>query len=278
MLLKSVSTPILFFGYLLICSTVFYGCKSSQNSEGDTGEYFYNRKENRVKTDSASAKKVSLSLVTAPTKSIPTVAANFALPRTPIRLIPESPVARRMVENYYKSSNKTPGGHCLAVSKDRFIEAYSDVYGHTFYSDLPDTIATEQLDPQQVFDNLYVTATKKDAKWRSLPKKYRAKGNAGALAIAGLGELVDTQGIWNGGLRPGALVQVWRLKKDYIRVRRGTEMDNFDPYGHSFVFLDYELDEKGVIIGLRIADQGYQSYRPLVPQDYEVWWGVNLKV
>ncbi|MGS0528024.1 hypothetical protein ACU8V7_25350 [Zobellia nedashkovskayae] len=53
---------------------------------------------------------------------------------------------------------------------------------------------------------------------------------------------------------------------------------NSNSYGHSFVFISYVRDDKNAIIGLRIADQGFQSYRPLVPRDYEVWWAVNLSV
>ncbi|MDT7828986.1 hypothetical protein RQM65_09960 [Pricia sp. S334] len=228
--------------------------------------------------DSRFLEKVPINLVVARVKEIPTDATNFAIPRKPLHLKPEYPVARQIVENYYNSINKNPGGDCLVVSKSRFAKAYEDVYGRPFYKDLPDAIATKQLTPHQVFNNLFITATKSDAEWRDLPFEYRAKGNAGAVAIAGLGELVDTEGIWSGKLRPGALVQVWRLREDYEKVRHGAEVLDFDPYGHSFIFLGYELDKKGAIKGLRIADQGYQSYRPLVPRDYEVWWGVNLKI
>lgn len=222
--------------------------------------------------------KVHINLVIARVKHIETDATDFALPRKSLYLTPEYPVARQIIENYYRSNDKTPGGNCLDVSKNRFEKAYQDVYGHPFYKDLPDTIATQQLTPQQVFDNLFITATKKDPEWRNLPRKYRAKGNAGAIAIGGLGEIIDTDGIWNGRLRPGALVQVWRLKEDYEKVRKGVKILDFDPYGHSFIFLGYERNRKGEIEGMRVADQGYQSYRPLVPRDYEVWWGVNLKV
>ena len=228
--------------------------------------------------DSPSLEKVPVNLVLARVKKIPTDATNFAIPREPLYLKPEYPVARQIVKNYYNSINKTPGGDCLIVSKNRFEKAYEDVYGRPFYKDLPDAIATNQLTPHQVFNNLFITATKSDPEWRDLPRKYRAKGNAGAIAMAGLGVLVDTEGIWNGKLRPGALVQVWRLREDYKKVKRGAEVLDFDPYGHSFVFLGYERDRWGAIKGLRIADQGYQSYRPLVPRDYEVWWGVNLKI
>jgi hypothetical protein len=276
--LKSAYTFTLSVLCVLICPFFFLGCGTSSTFGQNTRAYPAGGSEPRGNTHSVPLEKVAVNLVLAPIKPISTKASDFALPRKPLHLKPEYPVARQIVENYYKSGDKTPGGHCLAVSKDRFEEAYKDVYGHAVYQDLPDTIATEQLTPREVFHNLFVTATKTDPKWRNLPLKYRAKGNAGALAIADLGEMVDTEGIWNGKLRPGALVQVWRLKEDYERVRKGAKMSDFDPYGHSFIFLGYELDEKGVIQGLRIADQGYQSYRSLVSRDYEVWWGVNLKV
>lgn len=278
MLLKSAYPSTLLFICFLISPLVFFGNDTRQAIETGTAAYSAGENGRSVHTDSMSTKKAAINLVVAPIKSIPTDATGFALPRKPLYLNPTTPVARQIVENYYRSSDKTPGGHCLAVSKNRFEEAYKDVYGHAVYQDLPDTIATEQLTPRQVFHNLFVTATKTDPKWRNLPHKYRAKGNAGALAIADLGEMVDTEGIWNGKLRPGALVQVWRLKEDYERVRKGAKMSDFDPYGHSFVFLGYERNRKGEIEGMRIADQGYQSYRSLVSRDYEVWWGVNLKV
>lgn len=267
---------------LLICfyiwPFVFYGGKTSCDFKEDNASNSPCKNVSRIEIDSTSPKKVAINLVMAPIKSIPTDASNFALPRKVLHLTPEYPVARKILENYYGSSDKTPGGHCLVVSKNRFIKAYEDVYGNSFYKDLPSTIATKQLTPNQVFDNLYITATKQDPEWRNLPRKYRAKGNAGALAIAGLGEIVDTEAIWTGRLRPGALVQVWRLKEDYEKVRKGVKILDFDPYGHSFIFLEYERNGKGEIEGMKIADQGYQSYRSLVPRDYEIWWGVNLRV
>lgn len=278
MYLKSVYTFILLVLFFLICPFFFLGCGTSRTFGQDTTAYPAGGSEPRGNTDTVPQEKAPINLVLAPIKPISTKASDFALPRNPLHLKPEYPVSRQILENYYKSSDKTPGGHCLAVNKNRFKEAYEDVYGHPFYRDLLDSIATKQLTPHQVFDNLFASASKPDKEWRSLPRKYRAKGNAGALAVAGLGDLIDTEGIWSGELRPGALVQVWRLRKDYEKVRQGAHISDFDPYGHSFIFLNYELDENGVIQGLRIADQGYQSYRPLVPRDYEIWWGVNLKV
>ncbi|WP_324027122.1 hypothetical protein QSV08_04970 [Maribacter sp. BPC-D8] len=189
-----------------------------------------------------------------------------------------SPVANKIVQNYLNSEIKEPGGHCLAVSKGRFEKAYKEVHGHLPYEDLPDSMATNIYTPKQVFNLLYVTASKPDESWQSLPERYRGKGNAGAIAYAGMGTLVDSTEIWSGKLKPGALMQVWRYKEDYNEVTLGADVKKLDPYGHSFIFISYVRDDKGKIHGLKIADQGFQSYRPLVPRDYDVWWAVNLSI
>jgi hypothetical protein len=191
---------------------------------------------------------------------------------------PVSAVANKIVKNYLNSKNKEPGGHCLNVSKKRFEKAYWDIYGHTVYEDLPDSIATSYYTPREVFDFLYVSATGIHEGWCGLPMDYRGKGSAGAIAYAGMGKLVDSLGIWSGELRPGAPMQVWKRRKDYEKVVRGINQKDFDPFGHSFIFMGYERNEHNDIIGIRIADQGYQSYRPLLPNDYEVWWAVNLSI
>lgn len=185
-------------------------------------------------------------------------------------------VADKIVENYLKSENKEPDGHCLSVSKGRFEKAYKQIHGHLPYKDLPEGMASKYHNARQVFNLLYASASEKHKRWRSLPKKYRGKGNAGAIAYAGMGTLVDGSQIWNGQLQPGALVQVWRFKEDYEHVVRGANVKKLDPYGHSFIFISYVRDDNNAITGLKIADQGFQSYRPLIPRDYEVWWGVNL--
>ncbi len=189
-----------------------------------------------------------------------------------------SAVANQIVENYFQSKNKEPGGHCLHVSKRRFEKAYEDIYGHSFYKDLPDSMARASYSPREVFDFLYFSTSGAHEGWQSLPVQYRGKGNAGALAFAGMGTLVDWFGIWSGKLRPGAPMQVWKHRDDYELVVKGERTEDFDPFGHSFIFVGYVRDEKNNITGIRIADQGYQSYRPLLPRDYEVWWAVNLSI
>ncbi|MDC6388476.1 hypothetical protein PP182_07270 [Maribacter sp. PR1] len=196
----------------------------------------------------------------------------------PADATPKSLVAQRIVENYIKSENKEPNGHCLTVSKTRFEKAYKEIHGHSVYQDLPDYMGTKRYTPKQVYNLLYVSASDTKRGWRSLPEAYRGKGNAGAVAYAGMGTLVDTKGVWAGELQPGALMQVWRFKEDYEKVVKGADVKKLDPYGHSFIFIAYVRNEKNEIEGLKIADQGFQSYRPLVPRDYEVWWGVNLNI
>ncbi|TLP81447.1 hypothetical protein [Maribacter sp. ACAM166] len=190
----------------------------------------------------------------------------------------KSLVAEKIVENYLNSANKEPGGHCLSVSKGRFEQAYKEVHGHLPYQDLPNSMATKLYTSKQAFNLLYASATDTHPKWLSLPEEYRGKGNAGAIAYAGMGTLVDTTDIWSGQLKPGALMQVWRYKEDYEQVVKGVDVQKLDPYGHSFIFIGYVRNENDAIIGLKIADQGFQSYRPLVPRDYDVWWAVNLSI
>ena len=189
-----------------------------------------------------------------------------------------TPVADKIVENYLCSENKKPNGHCLDVSKGRFEQAYEDVHGHLLYQDLPDSMATQFYTAKQAYNILYDSASDTNQGWRSLPEKYRGKGNAGAIAYAGMGTLVDSLGIWSGQLRPGALMQVWRHKEDYEKVVRGVNVEKLDSYGHSFIFISYVCNEKNEIIGLKIADQGFQSSNPLIPKNYEVWWAVNLNI
>jgi hypothetical protein len=191
---------------------------------------------------------------------------------------PKSPVANKIVDNYMNSRNKEPGGHCLNVSKTRFEKAYRDVYGHSVYVDLPDSMATPYYTPKEAFDFIYVSASGNHERWHSLPMSYRGKGSAGAIAYAGMGTLMNGEEIWGGKLKPGAPMQVWRHRKDYEEVARGVSTKDYYAFGHSFIFMGYIRNENNDIIGIRIADQGYQSHRALKTYDYEVWWAVNLSI
>jgi len=283
--------------YLIVIALVFFNCKSVDRLGSDTQIYkngepegrneqeFFgeqtNIPENKLADESLIAEKVETILVPAPIR----VETESDIPESlPIDELLDSgidsasPVAQKTVRNYWANPIKKPGGHCLTACKTRFEIAYEDVHGHSFYKDLPDKMATKFYSPQETFNHLYASTSGKHKGWRTLPKKYRGKGGPGAIAFAGMGALVNWFDIWNGGLKPGAVMQVWSKRKGYREVIKGIDEDGFEGFGHSFIFLGYERDEKGEITGLRIADQGYQSHRPLVPRDYDVWWGVNLSI
>ena len=172
----------------------------------------------------------------------------------------------KVVENYNRSDKKEPGGSCFRVCHARVREAGRQV-GVT----VPELHERGAADPG-TFSLLWGSHIGHTEEWKKLPLEYRGKGAAGAMAWAGLGELVDSAGIWAGKLKPGAVLQGWVVASDYERVRDGKEPTNL---GHSFIFLNYA--RKGsAVTGLVIADQGYQSDEPLVKGDYGYLVGANL--
>lgn len=50
-----------------------------------------------------------------------------------------SKVARQLVSDYLQSGEKRPGGHCLAVSKSRILNAYEEVMGIRYMRIYPKT-------------------------------------------------------------------------------------------------------------------------------------------
>ncbi|KPM32110.1 Hypothetical protein I595_1759 [Croceitalea dokdonensis DOKDO 023] len=280
-------------GALLILMVLMCGCDASRKVVEETVLYINERESNPMKNSHEDLERIPLLWQNPEEPSTIVIDAPIWSKKEAQRLLQRkkrsakhnrqygtavSPVALKIVENYENSENKEPGGHCLAACRSRFLTAYKDVHGTSVYNDLPSDMATKYYRADEVFDHLYASTFGAHKGWRTLPKKYRGRGGAGAVAHAGMGTLVDWFGIWSGKLRPGAIMQVWKRKSDYNKVIRGKRGNNFDPFGHSFIFLGYERDTAGKIIGLNIADQGYQSYRPLRPRDYEVWWGANLNV
>jgi hypothetical protein len=168
----------------------------------------------------------------------------------------------KVVENYNKSTRKEPGGRCYEACYNRVKEASRQVGG----------LAVPSIDEETPFGRLWGSHIKDKKAWLDLPEKYRGKGAAGAMVYAGLGTLVDSDGIWAGKLEPGAVLQTWRVAGDYERVRDG---DKPTDIGHSFLFLNYVYSGASVS-GLAMADQGYQNGTPLVKGDYTYWIGANL--
>jgi hypothetical protein len=108
--------------------------------------------------------------------------------------------------------------------------------------------------------------------WLNLPVEFRGKGAAGAMAWARLGKLVESVDIWAGALKPGAVIQTWKVAGDYERVRDGLDPHNI---GHSFIFLRYTRVGSG-ITGMRVADQGFISGRNVRKGEWGYWVGANI--
>ncbi len=172
-------------------------------------------------------------------------------------------LGEQAVDDYSLSSNKEPGGACYATCYAR-VKAASKQVGITVpnWSDSSD------------FGRLWGSLIAPKKTWLELPEEYRGKGAAGAMANENLGTLVDSQGIWSGALKPGAVVQVWKVASDYDDVRDGIAPSSI---GHSFLFMHYVYSGSG-ISAVVIADQGYQGGAPLAMGDWSYWVAANLGI
>jgi hypothetical protein len=175
-------------------------------------------------------------------------------------------VGDQVVENYNKSTDKTPGGLCHRTCYARVREASGQVG-----KKLPD-INWDDKDNLDDFAILWSSHIGDGKRWRTLPEKYRGKGAAGAMAMKGWGTLVEGPDIWAGKLRPGAVIQAWKKARDHDNVRDGNPPGDI---GHSFIFLHY-VKSGPSFTGMVIADQGYQSRAPLKRTDYGYWVGANV--
>ena len=186
------------------------------------------------------------------------------------REIAKRAVVHRIVANYAEAQRKgtdQPGGACFAVARERVETATKEVAGESLTEGLaPDDIAT--------FDRLWGVHITPKVEWLKLPEEFRGKGSAGAIAFGGKGQLVDQNGIWSGGLEPGAVIQTWKKASDFTLVKDG---DRPTDYGHSFIFIRY-VRQDGKITGIRIADQGFQSEDTLKKSDYGFWVGANIRI
>ena len=96
-------------------------------------------------------------------------------------------------------------------------------------------------------------------------------GSAGAIAESGLGELKTREQIIAGELKPGAAIQVFTANTI-------EESINNLGYGHSFIFLNYNYNEDGNIIGMNVADQGFLNGTNVSFENYQTINGANLGV
>jgi hypothetical protein len=172
--------------------------------------------------------------------------------------IPLNRLGERIVEDYNNTANKEPGGLC-----------YETCYARVKKAGSPSGVTVPAWKNNSTFGLIWGSLVAQPG-WKSVPEEYKGLGAAGAMVWAGLGTLVDMEGIWRGDLEPGAVIQVWGSTGDYENVRKGNSA-----YGHSFIFLNY-VYAGSVISAMAIADQGYQNSTPLVRGDWGVWFGANL--
>jgi hypothetical protein len=80
------------------------------------------------------------------------------------------------------------------------------------------------------------------------------------------------------GLQPGALLQFWHDKRDFVDIKNravaGGDPVNLHSYGHSPIFVRYEQTNAGVVTGLRIIDQFGESSCPVTgaPGNRRIQW------
>ena len=178
------------------------------------------------------------------------------------------PAGRPGVENYNKSTDKEPGGKCHRTCYARVREAS----GQVSKTKLPD-INWDDKENLGYFAIIWSSHIGDGKKWRKLPEKFRGKGAAGAMAMKGLGTLVEGPEIWAGKLKPGAVIQAWKKAKDHDNVRDGNPQG---ASGHSFMLSPLRQDGFGDHRhGHRRS--GLSKRRPAQETDYGYWVGANIK-
>jgi hypothetical protein len=111
---------------------------------------------------------------------------------------------------------------------------------------------------------------------------YRGSGAAGAIVYAGKGEFVHEKDIWEGKLKPGAVIQGWWNRADYDLLRAGEiteggkkrrlqESDIHYPAGSSLVFVRYDTDTND-----RIRVRHYDKTQWMLKSYFNVWIAANV--
>lgn len=169
--------------------------------------------------------------------------------------------------NALNDQQKKPGGDCYAVVHQRVNSAFRVACKNT---SLP------RLEGFQAFDRVWASKFDPKSSWLNIDARYRGAGPAGAMALAGLGDLVTEDQIWDGALSPGAVLQTWKKDADYRAVQAGTAPASI---GHAFIFLEYVKNDDGDVTGMMIADQGtgWDAPHVLKRDQFDFWIGANIR-
>ena len=158
---------------------------------------------------------------------------------------------------------------CTIATKERIERGYSLATGLPFLVGDDKSNSTYHAILQTMPDRML-----------DIDMQYRATGAAGAMVYAGKATFVPEAEIWNGALRPGAVLQVWGSRADYDilragrieengKLRRLTDTDSF--YGTSFVFVRYDPENPK---RMEIRHYGRTEWKDST--DYEVWVAANV--
>jgi hypothetical protein len=158
---------------------------------------------------------------------------------------------------------------CYKASEERLKRGYRMATGRGF--ELPDDATASEF--RAIIASM-------PGRMKDVALEYRGAGAAGALVYAGLGEFVPQADIFNGGLRPGAAMQVWGHRNAYDLLRAGeiteqgkkrriTEADaNF--FGTSFVFVRYDTATNERILVRHFSGTEWHER-----SDFAVWIAAN---
>jgi hypothetical protein len=144
---------------------------------------------------------------------------------------------------------------CTIASEERLKEGYKRATGENLVP----------KDKRSTFNSILQSIP---SEMEDVDEEYRGTGAAGALAYLGKGELVSEEEIWEDRiLKPGAALQVWRLKSDYEKVKTG---QNISSFGTSFIFVEYVGSDR-----IKVRHYGMTETRK--QSEFEVWIGANVK-
>lgn len=225
--------------------------------EGDLENLFCGRV--KIEYKELKYSKVGLKL-TSNIEALPLAPSNYISPPTF-----SDPKKSFEVANKYQNSY----GMCFAVSMARVKKAYQDEFN-------VEVLSLDLRNNDYLYSGTIVT---------SIPDKYLAYGVGGALASKGYATLIDEEGVKNGSLEEGAMLQYWNIYEsiDLTTLKQAIkdsinqiENENFNG-GHSVIFKSYIKDESNNITGMNIYDYSGIGRSYSFADNSEIFLGANLK-
>ena len=190
----------------------------------------------------------------------------------------ESELGNAIIDIYLNNPNYGIDGDCCVASFHRFEKAFESKKGNSLTQYLNNT---NYKNGRSNFRAIWYTSYK-DFDWRKIDKQYAGKGGAGAIESANLGRTITTSEIFEGKLKPGAVVQYWNEIWHYERLSQGnwnlfTGTYGNKPSGHSFIFLGYIFDEQGNITGMYQWNYSNGGFAEVKRSTAPIFFGTNYE-